>query len=300
VVVAAVGVLALVAAADSLRPAGPTSPPPTVRAEQPVEPVRLAPLPLSDLAPALRAALEREHVSGTLFFLDGSCRLWGLVLPAVDWLERAPRREPCDAEPRPDGMVTTARPRSAVRPAGTVTGASGETVRACGGGSCTPVLLSPADLERAVQVRAPGGEAPTSRTIQEIGWLSDTRLVAVVHVGWRDEGASEDVVGVFEGGTLVAPPAESAQFTDLRIGPLRDRFVVHGRTSRGLWFFDRDGRVLAIDPIASGHHATWSPDGRWTAVATGGSVYLVRTGDLAHRAPPTIRVPVYARDLAWG
>jgi hypothetical protein len=336
-VVAAVCLLGLVAAADGLRgrveptPAPAPTAVPVVETTEPA-PVQLTPLPLRGPTGSLAMTLGRDGVRGVLFFTDERCRLWGLVLPAVDWLDRRPRPSSCGFTLQPGGRITVPTVRGpalgpsarcqegrspgigplrsacavARKPDGTLTVATAEGVLACAADrrSCPDVLLPQADVERAVQVTAPGGSLPTGWLVTQIGWLSDTRLAVVVHVTWEPEGASEDVLAVFEGRQLVNPPVESAEFADLRISPHRNYFVARGRTFRGLWFFDSDGRVLTINPVASGHHAAWSPDERWIAVATGGSVYLFRTSDLPvferGARPELVRIPVYATDIAWG
>jgi hypothetical protein len=44
------------------------------------------------------------------------------------------------------------------------------------------------------------------------------------------------------------------------------------------------------------HALDWSPDGRWLAVATRASVYLLDVTDPGHRS---IRISLVARDLAF-
>jgi hypothetical protein len=49
--------------------------------------------------------------------------------------------------------------------------------------------------------------------------------------------------------------------------------------------------------VQAPHAIAWSPDERWTAVATRASVYVFRTEETDGTL---IRIPITVRDLAWG
>jgi len=62
--------------------------------------------------------------------------------------------------------------------------------------------------------------------------------------------------------------------------------------------FDRNADPFAFPTaVRSPQAVAWSPDERWTALATGHSVYV-----FASEPPnaPVIRVPLAVRDLDWG
>ena len=221
------------------------------------------------------------------------------------------------------GVVTTAgRPRydiegfctPAWKPDGTLTAVDGQGIFALPAGCAArpgpcgaPILTEGALLAalRAVASRRPSTESVPVEIrdpeVEEVAWLSDSRLVLAMSFAYA--GGQEALVAVFDNGRLASRPTIAGGLHDLRLSPGRRYFVIRGRAPRGLLFFDRDGRLLARDPVAGGHHAAWSPDERWIAVAGGGSTYLVRTEELAvlGRAEPSrlIRLPVFAADVAW-
>jgi hypothetical protein len=293
---------------------------------------------------ALERRLAAAEITGLLFLTDDRCRLWALALPGVDWLSgRSAGAASCTFSLTPDGRAAfpgervafnahenlAARCRAgrvdvfepgrgdgyelegfccpAWQPDGTLTLGSERGIlslapscyRTAEAGACATVVVSRDELGAAVS------HLPSSRShaIQEVAWLTDSRLVAVIEVGYSD-GSVDDVVAVFQDGRLVSEPALNDRFDDLRTSPRGSYFVVRARGFRGLWFFDADGQLLTRNPIASGHHVTWSPDERWTAVATGGrTTYLFRTAQVRRfgtASPPLLfRLPIYAGDLAW-
>jgi len=300
--------------------------------------------PLIEEREALERRLAAAEITGLLFLTDDSCRLWALALPGVDWLNgRSPRAASCTFSLTPDGRAAfpgervafNARENLAARcragtvdvfepggedgyelegfcspawqPDGTLTLGSERGIlslspgcyRTAAAGACATLAVSRDELGVAIS-RLPGSR---SLEIQEVAWLSDSRLVAVIEVGYPD-GSVDDVVAVFENGRLIGEPAVNDRFDDLRVSPRGSYFVVRARGFRGLWFFDAEGQLLTRNPIPSGHHVTWSPDERWTAIATGGrTTYLFRTAQVRRfdsgTPPLLLRLPVYAADLAW-
>jgi hypothetical protein len=226
---------------------------------------------------AARCASDGIHV----FSRTGTVaeRLRGLCAPA--W--------------KPDGTFTAARGAVLV-----------ERRLFCRGGglACESMVLGGDDLAPALR----GGSTPFrtlySPVIKEAIWLDDARVALVVRARVREEeGVELDLLALYEGRRLVAEPQVNRGFDDPAVSPSGRYLAIYGSTFRGLFFLDRNGRLLARNPLASGHHAAWSPDERWTLVATGGSAYFFRTRDLARfassRRPETIRIPVYAADLDW-
>jgi hypothetical protein len=81
---------------------------------------------------------------------------------------------------------------------------------------------------------------------------------------------------------------------DLRVSP-RGSFVSLHANQR-LLVIDADGRPVALPPFIDPRALTWSPDERWSAVATTHSVFVFRT------EAPEVRIrrlPIAARDLSW-
>jgi hypothetical protein len=135
-------------------------------------------------------------------------------------------------------------------------------------------------------------------------WLSETRVALIIRALVRDQPESTyDLLAIFNGGDLVGEPVGNSRFDELVASPARRYLAVHGSAFRGLTFVNSDGHLLARNPIASGHHAAWSPDEHWTAVATGGSTYVFRTAEIeffnSDSRPQAIRIPVHAADVEW-
>jgi hypothetical protein len=137
--------------------------------------------------------------------------------------------------------------------------------------------------------------------VEDIAWLSMSRVV--VAATFAHDFGRDEVIAVLEEDEVIGEPMVNGRFSDLRVSPQRMHFVVRAYAPRGLLFFDRDGRLLAKNPVAGAQRAAWSPDERWTAVATGGSTYVLRTADIASfgrgEPPGLLRLPVFAADLAW-
>jgi hypothetical protein len=349
-VVAAVGLVALLAGVDSLRnvAAGTAERSPTrTDTDSGVRRVDESGPPVIAARDVLAVKLRRADISGLLFLTDETCRLRVLLLPAAGWLsDTSAPPESCEFSVAPDGREVRfganvawspsgrlsarclsggvrifSRAREVLerlpglcapawRPDGTLTAARGarlvEHSLFCGAGprACERTLLAEGDLFAALR----GGSTPFrplyAPEIRQAVWLGDTRVALVIRTRVRDQGDSRfDLLAVYEGRRLVAEPVVNVHFDELAASPSRRYMAIHGSAFRGLFFLDRDGRVLARNPVASGHHAAWSPDERWTAVATGGSTYLFRTRDLDRFAsvnrPPAIRIPVYAADVDW-
>jgi hypothetical protein len=64
----------------------------------------------------------------------------------------------------------------------------------------------------------------------------------------------------------------------------------------GLLVLGPDGLAASLPPLTDPRSITWSPDERWTAVATRNSVFVFRTNTGEARFT---RLPVVARDLTW-
>lgn len=169
---------------------------------------------------------------------------------------------------------------------------------------CEHVILAGDDLEPALRLASTPYRSLYAPVIRQAVWLSGTRVALVMRTRVRSQpGSLFDLVAIFEGRRLVAEPLLNAHFDELAVSASKRLLAVHGSVTRGLFFIDADGRLLARNPFPSGHHAAWSPNEQWTAVATGGSMYVFRTAELelfnSDTRPRAIRVPVHAEDLEW-
>lgn len=169
---------------------------------------------------------------------------------------------------------------------------------------CEHVLLSEADLAPVLRRGSTALRSLQAPVIRQAIWLSRGRVALVIRARDRTQpGSTFDLLAIFDGRRLVGEPLVNLRFDELVASPSRRYLAVHGSSSRGLSFVDADGSLLARNPLASGHHAVWSPDERWTAVATGGSTYIFRTAELgffnSDSRPQAIQIPVHAEDLEW-
>ena len=65
---------------------------------------------------------------------------------------------------------------------------------------------------------------------------------------------------------------------------------------RALPLFTSDGREVGVpDGLPPARAVAWSPDDRWTALATRASVYVFRS----ETRDPVVRIPLAVRDLDW-
>jgi hypothetical protein len=349
-IVAAVVLVGLFAAVDSLRSTS-TSTPPTPTTEEEQARIELEPIAgepaiegRGELEPRLRAA----GVAGTLFITDEDCRLRALSLPRLRWLlDSGSEGDECEFTVAPDsrhvvrfggGVAWSPNGRTSAscgqnaalvygrtgqqlyevigycapawKPDGTFTLARGGTLVVfrppCEEGQrvCEHIILSEADLEPALHRGSTPFRSLHAPFIRQAIWLTKTRVALVIQTRVRAQpGSRFDILAIFEGRRLVAEPLVNSRFDELAVSPSRRYLAAHGSSFRGLSFLDSDGRLLARNPLASGHHVAWSPDDRWTVVATGGSTYLFRTAELeffnSDSRPPAIQIPVHAEDLEW-
>jgi hypothetical protein len=155
---------------------------------------------------------------------------------------------------------------------------------------CRRVVLSRGDLRRA-QISAEGS-GPL--VLKDVEWLSDSRLVTVV----GDAGVSgyREHLSVIDDGQLIGPViSEFGEGLRLEASP-RGSFFTAWYGDSLVTIRDRNGDLVTFPTIPRGRAVTWSPDERWTAVATEHSVFVFRTNTGEARVR---RLPIVAYDLAW-
>jgi hypothetical protein len=330
-VVAAIGLLGLVAAVDALRggeevrPAADVSTEPTTTEQQQTDTAG----PLEQMTRAAVEDLTEEGIEGELVLSDSSCRVRSVVLPSLE--ERpAPIANGCRLSlmpgsqlvaadgtiPSPDGVVAECtddgivvypraeewhvRVRGSCPPSWTPDGrltvvAGGELreVRlGClkgGWNDCSVPLLRRADLQRAF------GGLPWQMgnpTIREAAWLANDRVAVVVH----DGALNLDTLAVFRGRELLgAPPFLYESLADLRTSP-RGGYASALLNGRALVLVDGKGEYAPLSGFRSATGITWSPDERWTAIASPDGMFVFGTGS---RGSGAVFVPVQANDLVW-
>jgi len=293
-VVGALAALASVAVADALR-----GPPETKHASAPTLSVALIP----------RNEPAASAMSGLIYYSDAiqSCLLRGVRIPDLK-VAPSPNMRACRFSISPNGRLafpgdarwsplsdvyarqegrlielgSTSSERvihfrgdaPAFKPDGRFTYVSGAKLVECEPGAITSVC------EKTV-ARFPG------RRVLSLVWLSDTRLAAITK---RLQYALE----IREEPLRVTVPGGRRPMRDLRVSP-RGSFVSLRANSR-LLVIDAAGRRVALPPFIDPRALTWSPDERWSAVATTHSIFLFRTEAPEARIR---RLPISARDLAW-
>jgi hypothetical protein len=255
--------LGLAAAIDALRG----------ESERTAEPARAR--ELGGAVAALRAARAR----GTITYSDADCRLHAFRLPSLETAP-APRFARCKPQFPNHGLATW----------------KGDVVWSGLGFHTVQVVLSRRELgaivrddAQAAQLAFGGGGRWQASQLVALG--RDRYAVVLDHV----RAPWERLLAVFEGSRLV----------DLRLGLVGPDDVVRP-SSTGRYFalvrpqevrvFETDGGEVPLPNASAPHAVAWSPDDRWTALATRYSVYVFPS----ERPTETIRIPLAVRDLDWG
>jgi hypothetical protein len=155
---------------------------------------------------------------------------------------------------------------------------------------CRRIVLSTGDLRRA----RIGGEGSGPLIPKDLAWLSGTRLVTVV----GDAGISghREHLSVIDGGRVVgATISEFGEGMRVEASP-HGNFLTAWYGDSLVTIRDRNGDLVTFPTIPRVRALTWSPDERWTAVATEHSVFVFRTNTEEARVR---RLPIKAYELAW-
>ena len=270
-VVAGLAVIALAAAVDGIRGG-------EERASRPgAEPA--VPGGADQVALAIRQ-LREAGVSGVLTYSDENCRLQAVSLPALE-PARAPAYEMC-------------RPATAT---GGIVAFDGDVVWTALGYRTAHVILSKKKLSRGIRagLGIPAGERGAGFRAVQATFLGQGRYVVLADSTYEPR---ERVLALVEGGRVVFVQPRwvirDARF--LRPSPRGAYFV--GFAPEGLLWFDGNADPRAFPAaVRSPHAVTWSPDERWTALATAESVYVFRSERPSERI---VRIPLSVRDLHWG
>jgi hypothetical protein len=241
-------------------------------------------VPLLARQPELAISQLREAgVSGVLTFSDQECRLHAVSLPELRPM-RAPSFQMC----------------SPITSRGGLGAADGEVVWSGLGYGSVQVVLSEEELSRAVRTGLGMEEAEDAgfRAVQAVS-LGDQRFVVLADSTYRPR---ERVLAAFDGreAAFVHPRWFVGDARAVRPSPQGGYYALLGPgfvAGIGSPIFSRDGDQLARpDGIPAPHAIAWSPDERWTALATDESVYVYPT-----EAPErlVVRIPLRVRDLDW-
>jgi hypothetical protein len=226
-------------------------------------------------SPALAAKLRGEGLAGVITYSDRRCRLHAIRLPSLR-PANAPRIESCEPH----------------IPTGGLGAWKGDVVWSGFGFGTVQVVLSKRELTRAL--RGHGREAVGGYRAHQAVPLAGGRYAVLVAA----HAAPWERLLVFLAGkqphSLVT--AFVGENDVLRPSPLGGYVAVLDPGRAGIRVFRRDGRSLLLPPVTNPHAVAWSPDERWTALATRWSVYIFPT---ARPRGPLLRIPLAVRDLDW-
>ena len=244
-----------------------------------------ATVPLLARQPELAISqLRQAGVSGQLTFSDEDCRLHAVSLPELRPV-RAPSFEMC-------------RPVTSTGGLGAV---DGEVVWSGLGYGTLQVVLSEEQLSRAIRagLGIGAGEVDAGfRAVQAVS-LDEERYVVLADSTYEPR---ERVLAAFDGAetAFVHPRWFVANARAVRPSPRGGYYALLGPgvvAGDGSPIFSRDGDQLARpDGLPDPHAIAWSPDERWTALATDESVYVYPTEEPDRLV---VRIPLPVRDLDW-
>jgi hypothetical protein len=267
---------------------------------------RAEPPPLADAVEA-RSWLGDIRATGRLFVTEPGCRLRALRLPDLEWED-----EP-DGEPTPCRFALDVADRAvaeaiSVAPGGqlratcrdgrlAVFGSQGPTANIPD--ACAPAWMPDGTLtfvregelwrgtrepRRLVTRSELRGMFGRDAALEEVAWLDDRRLWAVVRVGSSDAIALMTVSRLVFSPTFTAPRIEGLQVSSTG--------MVAARTDSGIVFFDSGGRRALSFPGAKA--VSWAPGNLVAAVATPRQILLV-----APVSREVVPLPLAVEDLEW-
>jgi hypothetical protein len=217
------------------------------------------------------AALRAAGARGTLTYSDEGCRLHAVRLPELTSAS-APGYTMCE-------------PRS---PTGGITTWEGDVVWAGLGFRTVQVVLPHERIDRAVSRRLGLGGGLGLRPVQAVS-LGPGRYCALAEGDARD-----DYLVFFRHTRLIVVYALGDGEHALRASPAAAHIALLTKGAR-VQIFTPEGAPERLPAAASPHAVAWSPDDRWTALASRDSVFVFPTD----RPEETIRLPLAVRDLDW-
>jgi hypothetical protein len=284
IIVAGVGVLVALAAADALRSTNEGSPGTSV------------------------AEPSGPHLQGVVV-VGPRCSLRALRLPALAELD-APRQTDCGGTVWSNDGTLNASCADAYTDVGTSEGRhlfrmagcapawredgsvsvirKGELFIARRRGS-PRIFFSREQLAQSLAGRVPAGER---FELVEVAWLTLTNFAAIVRGPHPWERA---VAFLSPGGLGTLVPRLGSRISDLRVSPLGNLAFASNQLGRGFVMLTEAGVEVPLPRIANARAIAWSPDEEWVALATRTATFIARTG--SRRV--AFRIPVGGDTLAW-
>jgi hypothetical protein len=218
------------------------------------------------------AALRTAGARGTLTFSDEECRLHAVRLPELT------------AAPAPG--YTMCEPRT---PTGGIGTWEGDVVWAGLGFRTVQLVLPQERIDLAVSRWLGVGGRLGLRPVQAVS-------LGPRHYGVLAEDASQkDYLFFFGQRRVIAVyPLEDGEHA-LRASPAGGHIALLTEGA-SVQIFTPEGTRVPLPPAASPHTVAWSPDDRWTALASREFVSVFPTD----RPEEAIRLPLAVRDLDWG
>jgi hypothetical protein len=284
IIVAAVGVLVALAAADALRSTNEGSPKTSV-----AEPS----------APDLQGVVV----------VGPSCSLRALRLPALVELN-APRQTDCGGIVWSSDGTLNASCADGYTDVGTSEGRHLFRVRGCApawreDGSVSVIrngelffarrrgspriFFSREQLAQGLAGRVPAGERVE---LVEVAWLTLTNFAAIVRGPHPWERA---VAFLSPGGAGTLVPELGQRISDLRVSPLGNLAFARNQLGREFLMLTDAGVEVPLPRIANARAIAWSPDEEWVALATRTATFIAPTG--SRRV--VFRIPAGGDTLAW-
>ena len=227
----------------------------------------------------LTARLREAGVAGVITYSDAGCELHAVTLP--------------DLRPAPAPGIESCEPSI---PTGGIVAFEGDVVWSGLGFRTVEVILSQEELGRAIHPRLdlPAAAGPF-RAVQAVT-VGSRRLV----LADSTYEPRERVLAAFDGKrpSYVHRRWAVGDAERIRPSPGGRYFALLGSDLTGIRLFRRDGRQLLLpQPLPAVHAVAWSPEDRWTALATAGAIYVFPT---EQANGPVIRIPLAVHDLDWG
>jgi hypothetical protein len=297
IVVAAVGAVIVLAAADALRSTGDGATKASVAATEPISTVVKA---------------EPAGLHGVIVVGPDCSSIQAIRLPTLISFQ-PPRQTDCDGYRWSRDGTLYARCEGRTTEVGTSEGRAEFSIAGCEpawrpDGALTVIRNGSLIVTRSIGrpsellTRAQLGEAlegtiprPRSYTLTQVGWLDSNHVAAIVH-GARPGEQALIVLSALIGELQYSDPQVAAGLADLRASPFGD-YIAYVRAGfvRQFAMIDLQGREVRLPPIGNALNVAWSPDERYVAISTRTTTFIARTG--TERV--IFEVPAGGESLAW-